>query len=202
VTAAHITVNSKNLDKFLACKCTTYGIAHKETRNRPHGLAWTEVRRRAPSPSSVKLPGKGTRSTTARAKWMQEIDQGRRSPWFARAAKRPRRQRGLSGRPRPAIHLPEWATPKRPVRRHRHRDVDHARCSPASRCAATWLITGEITLARQVAADRRPEEAAAAHPWRGGIKVVLIRRKNVKDLQEIPEEVKNSIDIVSGPRSR
>ncbi|HUP29380.1 MAG TPA: S16 family serine protease, partial [Usitatibacter sp.] len=55
-------------------------------------------------------------------------------------------------------------------------------------------MTGEITLRGEVLPiGGLKEKLLAAH--RGGIKSVLIPKENVKDLQEIPEEVKNAIEI-------
>ena len=56
-------------------------------------------------------------------------------------------------------------------------------------------MTGEITLRGEVTAiGGLKEKLLAAH--RGGIKTVLIPEENVKDLQDIPENVKNSLEIV------
>ena len=56
-------------------------------------------------------------------------------------------------------------------------------------------MTGEITLRGEVTAiGGLNEKLLAAH--RGGIKTVIIPEENVKDLQEIPENIKNQLDIV------
>ena len=56
-------------------------------------------------------------------------------------------------------------------------------------------MTGEITLRGEVTAiGGLKEKLLAAH--RGGVKTVLIPEENVKDLQDIPENVKNSLEIV------
>jgi ATP-dependent Lon protease len=56
-------------------------------------------------------------------------------------------------------------------------------------------MTGEITLRGEVTAiGGLKEKLLAAH--RGGVKTVLIPEDNVKDLQDIPENVKNNLEIV------
>jgi ATP-dependent Lon protease len=60
---------------------------------------------------------------------------------------------------------------------------------------ADVAMTGEITLRGEVTAiGGLKEKLLAAH--RGGVKTVLIPEDNVKDLQDIPENVKNSLEIV------
>jgi ATP-dependent Lon protease len=59
---------------------------------------------------------------------------------------------------------------------------------------ADVAMTGEITLRGEVLQiGGLKEKLLAAH--RGGIKTVLIPQENVKDLAEIPENVKNKLDI-------
>jgi ATP-dependent Lon protease len=60
---------------------------------------------------------------------------------------------------------------------------------------ADVAMTGEITLRGEVTAiGGLKEKLLAAH--RGGIKTVMIPEENVKDLQDIPENVKNRLEIV------
>src|SRR5439155_22960933 len=93
------------------------------------------------------------------------------------------------------IHLPEGATPK---------DGPSAGIGIATSMVsilsgipvrADVAMTGEITLRGEVTAiGGLKEKLLAAH--RGGIKTVLIPEENVKDLQDIPENVKNQLEIV------
>ena len=60
---------------------------------------------------------------------------------------------------------------------------------------AEVAMTGEITLRGEVTAiGGLKEKLLAAH--RGGVKIVLIPEDNVKDLQDIPENAKNNLEIV------
>ncbi|HST01688.1 MAG TPA: endopeptidase La, partial [Usitatibacter sp.] len=64
---AHVTVNSKNLDKYLGVRKYTYGIAEKENQvGQVTGLAWTEVGGELLTIEAVKLPGKGNTVTTGK----------------------------------------------------------------------------------------------------------------------------------------
>ncbi len=59
-------------------------------------------------------------------------------------------------------------------------------------------MTGEVTLRGPRPADRRPE-GEAARALRGGIKKVLIPEENAKDLADIPDNVKNNMEIIPYP---
>jgi ATP-dependent Lon protease len=193
---AHITVNSKNLDKYLGVRKYTYGIAEKENQvGQVTGLAWTEVGGELLTIEAVKLPGKGNTVTTGKlGEVMQESIKAAVTVVRARA-----KRLGIAEDFYQAldlhIHLPEGATPK-----------DGPSAGAAIATAITSVLTGipvrcdvamtgEITLRGEVLAiGGLKEKLLAAH--RGGIKTVLIPKENVKDLQEIPEEVKGAIEIV------
>jgi ATP-dependent Lon protease len=191
----HITVNSKNLDKYLGVRKYTYGIAEKENQiGQVTGLAWTEVGGELLTIEAVKLPGKGNMVTTGKlGEVMQESIKAAISVVRARA-----KRLGISDDFYTNfdlhIHLPEGATPK---------DGPSAGIAIASAITSVLTgipvrcdvaMTGEITLRGEVLPiGGLKEKLLAAH--RGGIKQVLIPKENVKDLQEIPEEVKNAIEI-------
>jgi ATP-dependent Lon protease len=193
---AHITVNSKNLDKYLGVRKYTYGIAEKENQiGQVTGLAWTEVGGELLTVEAVKLPGKGNTVTTGKlGDVMQESIKAAISVVRARA-KRLGIAEDFYQNFDLHIHLPEGATPK-----------DGPSAGIAIATAITSVLTGipvrcdvamtgEITLRGEVLPiGGLKEKLLAAH--RGGIKTVLIPEENVKDLQEIPEEVKNAIEIV------
>jgi ATP-dependent Lon protease len=191
----HLTVNSKNLDKFLGVRKYTYGIAEKENQiGQVTGLAWTEVGGELLTVEAVKLPGKGNTVTTGKlGEVMQESIKAAISVVRARA-KRLGIAEDFWQTLDLHIHLPEGATPK---------DGPSAGISIATAIVSVLsgipvrcdvAMTGEITLRGEVLPiGGLKEKLLAAH--RGGIKSVLIPKENVKDLQEIPEEVKNAIEI-------
>jgi ATP-dependent Lon protease len=192
----HITVNSKNLDKYLGVRKYTYGIAEKENQvGQVTGLAWTEVGGELLTIEAVKLPGKGNTVTTGKlGEVMQESIKAAVSVVRARA-KRLGINEDFYQTLDLHIHLPEGATPK---------DGPSAGISIATAITSVLTgipvrcdvaMTGEITLRGEVLPiGGLKEKLLAAH--RGGIKSVLIPQENVKDLAEIPEEVKNAIDVV------
>jgi ATP-dependent Lon protease len=193
---AHVTVNSKNLDKYLGVRKYTYGIAEKENQiGQVTGLAWTEVGGELLTIEAVKLPGKGNTVTTGKlGEVMQESIKAAISVVRARA-KRLGIAEDFWQTLDLHVHLPEGATPK---------DGPSAGISIATAITSVLTgipvrcdvaMTGEITLRGEVLPiGGLKEKLLAAH--RGGIKCVLIPKENVKDLQEIPEEVKNAIEIV------
>jgi ATP-dependent Lon protease len=192
---AHLTINSKNLDKYLGVRKFTYGIAEKENQiGQVTGLAWTEVGGELLTIEAVKLPGKGNTVTTGKlGEVMQESIKAAISVVRARA-----KRLGIADDFYQAldlhIHLPEGATPK---------DGPSAGISIATAITSVLTgipvrcdvaMTGEITLRGEVLPiGGLKEKLLAAH--RGGIKSVLIPQENVKDLQEIPDEVKSAIEI-------
>ncbi len=193
---SHITVNSKNLDKYLGVRKYTYGIAEKENQiGQVTGLAWTEVGGELLTIEGVKLPGKGNTVTTGKlGEVMQESIKAAVSVVRARA-KRLGIPEDFYQTNDLHIHLPEGATPK---------DGPSAGISIATAITSVLTgipvrcdvaMTGEITLRGEVLPiGGLKEKLLAAH--RGGIKIVLIPQENVKDLAEIPEEVKSAIEIV------
>ncbi len=192
---AHVAVNAKNLDKYLGVRKYTYGIAEKENQiGQVTGLAWTEVGGELLTIEAVKLPGKGNTVTTGKlGEVMQESIKAAISVVRARA-KRLGIAEDFYQNLDLHIHLPEGATPK---------DGPSAGISIATAITSVLTgipvrcdvaMTGEITLRGEVLPiGGLKEKLLAAH--RGGIKSVLIPQENVKDLQEIPDEVKNAIEI-------
>src|SRR5512147_2994179 len=193
---AHVTVNPKNLDKYLGVRKYTYGIAEKENQiGQVTGLAWTEVGGELLTIEAVKLPGKGNTVTTGKlGEVMQESIKAAISVVRARA-KRLGIPDDFYQQMDLHIHLPEGATPK---------DGPSAGISIATAITSVLTgipvrcdvaMTGEITLRGEVLPIGGLKEKLLA-AGRGGIKTVLIPEENVKDLAEIPDEVKSAIEIV------
>jgi hypothetical protein len=164
---AHVSVNSKNLDKYLGVRKFTYGIAEKENQiGQVTGSRWTEVGGELLTIEAVKLPGKGNTVTTGKlGEVMQESIKAAISVVRARA-KRLGIAEDFYQNLDLHIHLPEGATPKDgPSAASRSRPRS-PRCSPASGA----LRRGDDRrdhAARRGAAHRRPEgEAARGAPRR------------------------------------
>src|SRR6266852_5270938 len=193
---ARVTVNSKNLDKYLGVRKFTYGIAEKENQiGQVTGLAWTEVGGELLTIEAVKLPGKGNTVTTGKlGEVMQESIQAALSVVRARSRKLGVKE-DFYQKNDIHIHLPEGATPK---------DGPSAGIGIATSMVsilsgipvrADVAMTGEITLRGEVLQiGGLKEKLLAAH--RGGIKTVLIPEENVKDLAEIPDNIKNRLEIL------
>jgi len=191
-----IAVTAKNLDKFLGVRKFNFGIAEKENQvGQVTGLAWTEVGGELLTVETVAVPGKGniTRTGTL-GDVMKESIEAARSVVRKRA-----RNLGISQdfyeKMDLHIHLPEGATPK---------DGPSAGIAITTALVsvltnipvrADVAMTGEITLRGEVLAiGGLKEKLLAAH--RGGIKTVLIPEDNVKDLVEIPDNIKNKLEII------
>ena len=190
-----ITVTSRNLNKFLGVRRFTYGMAEKNNQvGQVTGLAWTEVGGELLTIECVVLPGKGKTITTGKlGEVMQESVQAALSVVRSRS-----RALGIPEdfyqKNDVHIHLPEGATPK---------DGPSAGIGICTALIsvltgipvrADVAMTGEITLRGEVLViGGLKEKLLAAH--RGGIKTVLIPEENTKDLAEIPDNIKNRLDI-------
>src|SRR4029078_4066487 len=93
------------------------------------------------------------------------------------------------------IHVPDGATPKDGPSAGIAMTTAFVSALTGIPVKASVAMTGEITLRGEVTAiGGLKEKLLAAH--RGGIKTVMIPEENVKDLQDIPENVKNQLEIV------
>jgi ATP-dependent Lon protease len=189
-------VSSRNLDKLLGVRRYTFGMAEKENQiGQVTGLAWTEVGGELLTVEAVIVPGKGKTVTTGKlGEVMQESIQAALTVVRRRAE-----QLGVAEDFYQSsdihIHLPEGATPK---------DGPSAGIAIATSLVsvltgipvrADVAMTGEITLRGEVLPiGGLKEKLLAAH--RGGIRLALIPEENVKDLVDIPENIKNRLEIV------
>jgi ATP-dependent Lon protease len=191
-----IAITSKNLDKFLGVRRFDFGVAEKENQvGQVVGLAWTEVGGELLTIEAVTMPGKGgVIRTGTLGDVMKESIEAARTVVRSRA-------KALGIKPDIFeksdihIHVPEGATPK---------DGPSAGIAMTTALVSVFTgipvradvaMTGEITLRGEVLPiGGLKEKLLAAH--RGGIKTVLIPEQNVKDLAEIPDNVKNKLEIV------
>ncbi|MDN3986376.1 endopeptidase La [Zwartia vadi] len=193
---AKVVVTSENLNDYLGVRRYNFGMAEKENQiGQVTGLAWTEVGGDLLTIEVADMPGKGViQRTGSIGDVMKESVEAARSVVRARAARLGIMDSVFEKRDI-HVHFPEGATPKD---------------GPSAGIAITTAIvsalthipvradvamTGEITLRGEVLAiGGLKEKLLAAH--RGGIKTVLIPEENVKDLAEIPDNVKNHLEIV------
>ncbi|MCC2955538.1 endopeptidase La [Massilia sp. IC2-477] len=191
-----ITVGAKNLDKFLGVRRYDFGVAEKENQiGQVVGLAWTEVGGDLLTIEAVNVPGKGAiiRTGTLGDVMKESIE-------AARTVVRSRAQRfGIKAEAFEKtdihIHVPEGATPKDGPSAGIGMTTALVSAFTGIPVRADVAMTGEITLRGEVLPiGGLKEKLLAAH--RGGIKTVLIPEQNVKDLAEIPDNVKNKLEIV------
>ena len=191
-----VVVEPENLEDFLGVKRFRYGLAEKDDQvGVVTGLAWTSVGGDLLSIEALKLPGKGRMKTTgklgdvmkesidAASSYVRSISPqiGVKPPQFEKVDIH--------------VHVPEGATPK---------DGPSAGLAMVTSIVSVLTgipvrkdiaMTGEVTLrGNALAIGGLKEKLLAA--LRGGIKVVLIPEENAKDLVEIPDNVKDGLEII------
>ena len=159
------------------------------------GLAWTEVGGDLLTIEAAIMPGKGNIIRTGQlGEVMKESVEAARSVVRSRA-RRLGIKDDLFEKRDIHIHVPDGATPKDGPSAGAAMTTAFVSALTGIPVRADVAMTGEITLRGEVTAiGGLKEKLLAAH--RGGIKTVLIPEENVKDLQEIPENVKSQIEIV------
>lgn len=193
---APVIVNSGNLEKFLSVKRYDYGLANKENQlGQVTGLAWTEVGGDLLTIEAALMPGKGVITRTGSiGDVMKESVEAARSVVRSRSRELGIKEE-LFEKKDIHIHFPEGATPKDGPSAGIAITTALVSILTGIPVRADVAMTGEITLRGEVLPiGGLKEKLLAAH--RGGIKVVLIPEENVKDLTEIPDNVKNSIEII------
>ncbi|MBT9539468.1 endopeptidase La [Thiobacillus sp.] len=190
-----ISVTSRNLEKYLGVRRFSFGIAEMNNQvGQVTGLAWTEVGGELLTIEAVALPGRGKMTTTGKlGEVMQESIQAALSVVRSRARKLGIQDDFYQKRDI-HIHLPEGATPKDGPSAGIAICTSMVSILTGIPVRADVAMTGEITLRGEVLPiGGLKEKLLAAH--RGGIKTVLIPHENVKDLTEIPDNIKNKLDI-------
>ena len=191
----HVQVNQENLKEFLGVQRFDYGKATDQNQiGQVCGLAWTEVGGDLLTIETTNMPGKGKLTYTGSlGDVMQESIQAAMTVVRARAEKL--RINGDFYEKRDIhVHVPEGATPKDGP------SAGIAMCTAlvssltGNTVRADVAMTGEITLRGEVLPiGGLKEKLLAAH--RGGIKRVLIPKENERDLEEIPANVKQDLEI-------
>ncbi len=193
----HISVYSNNLEEFLGARKYNFGLAEKKDQiGSTTGLAYTEVGGELLTIEALSFPGQGEIKTTGQlGNVMKESAMAAYSCFRSRAT-----DFGLKYEDYKDfdihIHVPAGAIPK---------DGPSAGCALYTTIVSlmtqipvhrTIAMTGEVTLRGNVLPIGGLKEKLLAAS-RGGIKTVLIPEDNVKDLQEIPPNIKSSLKIIS-----
>ncbi|MCH2096135.1 MAG: endopeptidase La [Rhodobacteraceae bacterium] len=192
-----VTVSAANLDEFLGVRKHRYGLAEEENQvGVVTGLAWTSVGGDLLHIEALKLPGKGRMKTTgklgdvmkesieAASSYVRSIspDIGVKPPKFDKIDIH--------------VHVPDGATPK---------DGPSAGLAMVTSIVSVLTgipvrkdiaMTGEVSLrGNAMPIGGLKEKLLAA--LRGGIKTVLIPKENEKDLAELPDNVKDGLEIIA-----
>ena len=189
-------ITKQNLEKFSGVKKFRFGETEdNDLIGVTTGLAWTEVGGELLSIESVTVPGKGKVTSTGKlGDVMKESVQAAESFVKSRADSfgiRPItiEQKDIH------VHVPEGATPK---------DGPSAGVAMVTSIVSVLTeipvrrdvaMTGEITLRGRVLPIGGLKEKLLA-ALRGGLKTVLIPKDNEKDLAEIPDNVKEGLEII------
>ena len=190
-----VKVNEKNLHDYLGVRHFDYGVAESENRiGQVTGLAWTEVGGELLTVEAVALPGKGVIQCTG-----QLGDVMKESVSAAWSVVRSRAESvGLAPdfyeKKDIHVHAPEGATPKDGPSAGIAMTLALVSAFTKIPVRADVAMTGEITLRGEILPIGGLKEKLLA-ALRGGIKHVLIPKDNVKDLEEIPENVKTGLTI-------
>ena len=193
--AKSIAITLDNLEEYLGVYKFRYGEAELEDRvGIVTGLAWTETGGELLTIEGVMMPGKGRMTVTGNLRDVMKesiqaanayvrsraVDFGIKPPSFEKTDIH--------------VHVPEGATPK---------DGPSAGVAMATAIISIMTgievhrdvaMTGEITLRGRVLPIGGLKEKLLA-AMRGGIKTVIIPDENAKDLAEIPDEIKNALEI-------
>ena len=192
---ATVIVNADNLHEYLGVRRFDYGVAENENRiGQVTGLAWTEVGGELLTIEAVALKGKGNIVRTGKlGDVMQESISAAWSVVRSRAE-----ILGIAPdfyeKTDIHVHVPEGATPKDGPSAGIAMTLAIVSSLTGIPVRADVAMTGEITLRGEVLPIGGLKEKLLA-ALRGGIKHVLIPQENVKDLEEIPENVKEGLAI-------
>jgi ATP-dependent Lon protease len=194
--APTVLVSSENLNDFLGVRKYNYGRAEAQNQvGQVVGLAWTEVGGDLLTIEVAIMPGKGVITRTGSlGDVMKESVEAARTVVRSRA-----RMLGIKDEQFDKrdihIHVPDGATPKDGPSAGAAMTTALVSSLTGIPVRADVAMTGEITLRGEVTAIGGLKEKLLA-ALRGGIKTVIIPEENVKDLAEIPDNVKAGLEIV------
>jgi ATP-dependent Lon protease len=191
-----VVVTEDNLNEFLGVRKFDFGRADMNNQiGQVVGLAWTEAGGDLLTIEAAVMPGKGNIIRTGSlGDVMKESVEAARSVVRARA-----RRLGINDdmfeKRDIHIHVPDGATPKDGPSAGAAMTTAFVSALTGIPVKADVAMTGEITLRGEVTGiGGLKEKLLAAH--RGGVRTVLIPEENVKDLQDIPANAKDNLEIV------
>jgi ATP-dependent Lon protease len=191
-----VVVDADNIDKYLGVKKYRYGLAEKEDQiGVVTGLAWTSVGGDILSIEALRLPGKGRMKTTGKLGDVMKESIDAASSYVRSIAPQIGVKPPKFDKWDIHVHVPEGATPK---------DGPSAGLAMVTSIVSVLTqipvrkdiaMTGEVTLrGNALAIGGLKEKLLAA--LRAGIKTVFIPEENAKDLVEIPDNVKEGLEII------
>ena len=191
-----VLVNADNLPDYLGVRKYSYGQAEQKNQvGQVVGLAWTEVGGDLLTIETAVMPGKGVINRTGSlGDVMKESVEAARTVVRSRARSLGIREDIFEKRDI-HIHVPDGATPKDGPSAGAAMTTALVSALTGIPVRADVAMTGEITLRGEVTAIGGLKEKLLA-ALRGGIKTVMIPEENVKDLAEIPDNVKSSLEII------
>lgn len=191
-----VVVTEDNLNEFLGVRRYSFGMAEKQNQvGQVVGLAWTEVGGDLLTIEATAMPGKGAiLRTGSLGDVMKESVEAARTVVRVRARRLGIKDELFEKRDL-HIHVPEGATPKDGPSAGIAMTTAIVSAMTGIPVKADVAMTGEITLRGEVLGIGGLKEKLLA-ALRGGIKTVLIPEENVKDLQEMPENVKSGLTII------
>ncbi len=191
-----VVVTDENLNDFLGVRKYDFGRAEKTNQvGQVVGLAWTEVGGDLLTIEATSMPGKGNIIRTGSlGDVMKESVEAARTVVRSRARRLGIKDEAFEKRD-VHIHVPDGATPKDGPSAGAAMTTAFVSALTGIPVKAHVAMTGEITLRGEVTAIGGLKEKLLAAA-RGGIKLVMIPEENVKDLQDIPDNVKSQLEIV------
>ena len=191
-----VVVTPDNLNEFLGVRKFDYGRAEQKNQiGQVVGLAWTEVGGDLLTIEAAIMPGKGVITRTGSlGDVMKESVEAARTVVRSRARRLGIKDELFEKRDI-HIHVPDGATPKDGPSAGAAMTTAFVSALTGIPVRGDVAMTGEITLRGEVTGIGGLKEKLLA-ALRGGIKTVLIPEENAKDLQEIPDNVKNGLEII------
>jgi ATP-dependent Lon protease len=192
-----IIISPSDLEEYLGVKKYRFGIAETENQvGATTGLAYTEVGGDLLTIEAVAFPGKGEVKTTGKlGEVMKESAQAAYSCFRTRAQKLGLKYENYKDLDI-HLHVPEGAIPKDGPSAGTAIFTTIVSLMTNIPVKRTVAMTGEITLRGKVLPIGGLKEKLLAAS-RGGIKTVLIPEENMKDLKEIPNNIKNNLEILA-----